>query len=288
VTATTNNFLSHPQQVKFAQALQSCKGDAACIASVTQQYQALSYSQAGLDTPDAQQAWGNDVTQSYNQNIAPLCNGNAACIQATTAVTQFYSILNAGDPEGMAYAMDQVKADVLNAQGSNFSAFMTRYGELIGVVTAVLPATAPGKAAATGVGAVAEGATVAKGAAGAVADSSGILANANFAQKTFSSAFSMTGDLAGKTVDDVAAALRSGTMNVTDVPVQYIVRDGNTLILNTRSAQALEQAGIPRSQWNAVNMTGNADAELRLTTQLQNNGLTSQGTPTIRPSSSGK
>ena len=27
-----------------------------------------------------------------------------------------------------------------------------------------------------------------------------------------------------------------------------VVRDGNTLILNTRSSQALTQAGIPRSQ----------------------------------------
>jgi hypothetical protein len=68
-----------------------------------------------------------------------------------------------------------------------------------------------------------------------------------------------------------------------DLPVEYIVRDGNTLILNTRTAQALEQAGIPRSQWNAVNATGNPGAEARLTNQLQNNGLTSAGTPTVKP-----
>ena len=108
--------------------------------------------------------------------------------------------------------------------------------------------------------------------------------NANYAQKTFSNAFSDEGAFAGKTVPDVADALRSGQLKPGDVPVQYIVRDGNTLILNTRSAQALEQAGIPRSQWNAVNMTGDAGAEGRLTTQLGNNGLTSQGTPTVRPS----
>lgn len=65
--------------------------------------------------------------------------------------------------------------------------------------------------------------------------------------------------------------------------VQYIVWDGNTLMLNTRSAQALEQAGIPRAQWNAVNMTGDAAAEARLTGQLQRNGLPSQGTPTVTP-----
>jgi hypothetical protein len=119
------------------------------------------------------------------------------------------------------------------------------------------------------------------------AKSTGGLENANFAQKTFSPAFSPNGTFAGRTVQDVAAALRSGAMTPTDVPVQYVERDGQTLILNTRPAQALEQAGIPRAQWNAVNVTGNADAEARLTRQLLNNGLTSAGTPTVRPSGGG-
>src|SRR5437899_3366626 len=70
----------------------------------------------------------------------------------------------------------------------------------------------------------------------------GALANANFAQRTFSQAFSSEGAFAGRTVEDVAAGLRSGQMGAADVPIQYIVRDGNTLMLNTRSAQALEQA----------------------------------------------
>ena len=56
-----------------------------------------------------------------------------------------------------------------------------------------------------------------------------------------------------KSVDDVAAALRSGAMKPGEVSVNYIVRDGQTIMLNTRSAQALEAAGIPRSQWNGVN-----------------------------------
>jgi RHS repeat-associated protein len=117
----------------------------------------------------------------------------------------------------------------------------------------------------------------------ATAAKGGVLADANFAQKTFSQAFSSEGAFAGRTVDDVAAALRSGQMGAADVPVQYIIRDGNTLMLNTRSAQALEAAGIPRAQWNAVNMTGDAAAEARLTGQLQRNGLGSQGTPTVTP-----
>jgi RHS repeat-associated protein len=112
--------------------------------------------------------------------------------------------------------------------------------------------------------------------------SEGVLADANFAQRTFSEAFSAKGAFSGETVSSVANALKSGELAATDVPVQYIVRDGNTLILNTRSAQALEQAGIPRSQWKTVNMTGNKAAEARLTQQLKNNNLTSTGTSTVK------
>jgi len=113
---------------------------------------------------------------------------------------------------------------------------------------------------------------------------SGLPSGANFAQKTFSESFSQSGKFAGKTVDDVAAALRSGAVKPHNVPVEYINRGGNTLILNTRSAQALERAGIPRSQWNAINVTDDAAAQARLTGQLQRNNLPSQGTPTVRSS----
>ena len=67
-----------------------------------------------------------------------------------------------------------------------------------------------------------------------------------------------------------------------DVPIEVIVRDGNTLILNTRSATALAEAGVPRSAWNVVNVSGDAAAQARLTAQLARNGLTSAGTPTVR------
>lgn len=96
--------------------------------------------------------------------------------------------------------------------------------------------------------------------------------------------FSKAGTFAGQSVDDVAAALRVGGMKPSQVPIDYIVRDGNTLILNTRSAQALEAAGIPRSQWNAVNRTGQADSERMLTDQLQRNRLASDGIGTVRRS----
>ena len=73
-------------------------------------------------------------------------------------------------------------------------------------------------------------------------------------------------------------------MKPSEVPIDFIVREGNTLMLNTRSAQALEAAGIPRSQWNAVNRTGQEMYENMLSGQLQRNGLTSEGVANVRRS----
>lgn len=113
---------------------------------------------------------------------------------------------------------------------------------------------------------------------------SSILNRANFAQRTFASTFSTEGRFSGRSVASVASDLAAGRLSPSDLPIEYIVRDGNTLILNTRSAQALQQANIPRSQWRAVNMTGDSAAEARLTGQLRRNRLTTEGTPTTRPS----
>ena len=122
--------------------------------------------------------------------------------------------------------------------------------------------------------------------------STGVLDNANYAQKTYSNTFSVEGrkkysDLAGepiKTIDDLVNAINFGKVNVADLPVEYIVRDRNILILNTRTSQALTQAGIPRSQWNAIDRTGEALFEELLTGQLSRNKLTSEGISTVRPS----
>lgn len=104
------------------------------------------------------------------------------------------------------------------------------------------------------------------------------IGGAKFAQKTFSETFSEGGTLAGRTIDDVAGDLSSGVLSPKDVPIDVIVRDGNTLILNTRSSQALTRAGVPRSAWDVIDRTGQADFEARLTGQLTRNGLTSAGT----------
>jgi hypothetical protein len=81
-----------------------------------------------------------------------------------------------------------------------------------------------------------------------------------------------------ETVDDLAQALSDGDIDVSQVTIKYIVtEDGHTLILNTRSSQALIKAGISRNLWNAENVTGDAFFENALENQLTRNGLTTAG-----------
>ena len=79
----------------------------------------------------------------------------------------------------------------------------------------------------------------------------GFPADAKIAQKSASAVFSIEGKFAGRSVEEVATALRNGRLHPSDIPVEYVVRDGHVLIHNTRSADALQKAGIPRFHWNA-------------------------------------
>jgi RHS repeat-associated protein len=105
-----------------------------------------------------------------------------------------------------------------------------------------------------------------------------------WAQTKFSGKFSAGGKFAGQTVEGVAAALRNGNLSAADVPIDVIVRNGQTFILNTRSSAALTMAGIPRSAWKVVNRTGQAAFEGRLTNQLLKNAIPN-GTNTIKSGS---
>ncbi|MGH9122287.1 MAG: hypothetical protein ACRDYC_10145, partial [Acidimicrobiales bacterium] len=113
---------------------------------------------------------------------------------------------------------------------------------------------------------------------------------ANFAQKMWSLKFGegKKNPFRDRPVKEVAAEIHAKTLPVRDVKINVIVKDGNTLILNTRSAQALMEAGVPRSQWNVINRTGNRKYEGFLDDQLRRNGLTSEGYPNPQPRGSGQ
>lgn len=103
-----------------------------------------------------------------------------------------------------------------------------------------------------------------------------------FAQTTASPSFSSGGTFGGRSVLDVASDLRSGILSPSQVPVNYVQRGGINLIDNTRSSIALQEAGVPMSQWNLVNKTGSLRVETAITDKLVRNGLTNTGTNTVR------
>ena len=127
----------------------------------------------------------------------------------------------------------------------------------------------------------------------------GAVADANFAQSSIrsSGAFSSEGvakysQMAGRpinTVDDLAGALRDGTIKPSQVAVDYVVTaDGTKLILNTRTSVALDRAGIPKPDWYGTNQTGVPVPGMSGKTfndlavdQLKNNRLPTTGTPNI-------
>src|SRR5262249_26989733 len=83
----------------------------------------------------------------------------------------------------------------------------------------------------------------------------------------------------GYEIDDIAQAVRNGCKDPEEVPIDYIERDGHQIILNTRSATALERAGIPREYWYGRDRTLDPWYEDALDNQLAKNNLTNSGIP---------
>jgi hypothetical protein len=89
------------------------------------------------------------------------------------------------------------------------------------------------------------------------------------------------GQFAGRTID-IAAAVRSGAVKASDLPIDLISRGGNQLIMNTRSSLALLRGGISPADWVTNDVTGDPFFEQVLNQRLANNGLTDAGTEVLR------
>ena len=126
----------------------------------------------------------------------------------------------------------------------------------------------------------------------------GVLEGANFAQPKINKArtFSPEGQekysvLAGrpiKTVEDLVAAIQDGKIKPSQLPIDYVIIDGQKVILNTRTSAALEGADVPRSQWHGVDQTGvpvpggsgGTTFDDLAKDQIRRNRLPTTGTPT--------
>ncbi len=192
--------------------------------------------------------------------------------------------------QGLRDALEQIQTEVdANSPADDFERDLFEKSERIDSLMTAADMLlgrrgGPGRSASVGIGARGGGAKPTSGAKpmGAANTTPSPIENANFAQRTYSPMFSKGGKFSNRRVRDVAADLKSGKMTVEDVPIDYIVRDGHVLILNTRSAHALIRAGIPISQRKINDVSGDPNAQKRLNRQLKRSGLGNKGIPSAK------
>jgi hypothetical protein len=98
-----------------------------------------------------------------------------------------------------------------------------------------------------------------------------------YSQKGYDEEFNPNGTYAGKTIDQVAGEIGTGEISPQSVTIHLVNRGDSTFILNTRSAQALTRAGIPRDEWSVQNVTKSGLWERQLTNNLGRASLATDG-----------
>jgi filamentous hemagglutinin len=88
------------------------------------------------------------------------------------------------------------------------------------------------------------------------------------------------------TINDLVRAIESGKVDPANLEIDIAVRGDVAVIMNTRTATALDRAGVPRTEWTLNNVTGNPGFETRLDAALGRNRLT--GPALTPPRSSGQ
>jgi hypothetical protein len=222
--------------------------------------------------PSGENDGGVALAQQRN-NYVEYCRANesaSACGSCPPSVSNIDCAVMNWDPAYAAIAGTYNAYEAAqNPCSSNWTIAGDSFEALLGVVATV--------GVSTGVAGAVDGALDGAAAQGGVN-----IEDANFAQTSAGEAFQDEGNYAGQTITGMANELRSGSLSPADVPIQVAVVDGNTLIINTRSASALEEAGIPRAAWTLENVTNDPAAMQNIEARLAHNGLTSTGTPTVR------
>jgi len=73
-------------------------------------------------------------------------------------------------------------------------------------------------------------------------------------------------DLRGRTIGDVVTGLRAGSISPDDLPIDVIIRNGETIALNNRSLVALRRAGLEPTR--VIDRTGDSFYEALLNSHL--------------------
>ncbi|MEO5591295.1 MAG: RHS repeat-associated core domain-containing protein, partial [Chitinophagaceae bacterium] len=94
--------------------------------------------------------------------------------------------------------------------------------------------------------------------------------NGRFAQPNHGENFSIDGQkiLGVDGIEGAVVKLKSDNLTCANLPIDYVVRNGQVYYLNTRSIVALTEAGIPKSKWIFQNQTGVKRFETNLTNNL--------------------
>ena len=106
-----------------------------------------------------------------------------------------------------------------------------------------------------------------------------------FSQTNASSTF-RHGPFSGQSIGQVAEGVRAGKVSPGDLPIDVVVRNGQTISLNTRSTLALQRGGVNPSNWSILNRTGDPFYERLLSERLARNAL-SGGTDALRITGAG-
>ena len=140
------------------------------------------------------------------------------------------------------------------------------------------------------IGKVVQLATITKGLAGSKFAQTTIRTDEMFSIEGQQS-YSAMAETEIKKVNDLVKALTGGKISPKDIPLNYVMQNGEKVILNSRTSVALERAGIPMKNWYGLNQTGRVayeTAEGRAVTfdELAKNqlkGAEPSATPPVNP-----
>jgi filamentous hemagglutinin len=109
--------------------------------------------------------------------------------------------------------------------------------------------------------------------------------NVQFGQQSVSRTFTTaengsTFKYVGQRVSDVASRLRSGSISPDELPIEFVVRDGQNIAVNNRSLLALRRAGHDPTVM--IDRTGDALIEARTTERLAEMGGAASDTIRVR------
>ncbi|MGN6451449.1 MAG: hemagglutinin repeat-containing protein, partial [Brucella intermedia] len=278
--AYQNNYLTHEQRVKEIEELKACDGDQNCLQTIARAYHELNVSQENeliacktKECVDAIVASLADSSETLSDDYQQLLKLSREAAESALTYQQI-NIVTGQKELGRDIEYAYFTAAFCEANpGDNCK----RDGGLLYFGNQALLASAYGALgiSKTGIGGprVRDSKNPSESPEPNPAPTNGVgsLNDSVFAQvkarpnKEFSGdGIKKYSEMAGEpinTVQDLTNAIKSGKIDPSAIEIDYVVINGQRVIANTRTSTALTNAGVPQSNWNGVDRTGQvADA----------------------------